>query len=104
MIAVSGLAGCVDIPEGFDSPEPAARMRAAASAAGERDRSAIPHLITLLDSDDPATRLVAIRSLERVTGQTLGYDHAAPAAAREASVERWVEWHAANADAKTPDG
>lgn len=91
-------AGCVEIPKGFDSPEPAARMEAAVSAAAEGDTSAIPDLIELLDSDDPATRLVAIRSLERLTGQTLGYDYAGPEAERAAAVERWVEWEQRRTD------
>ncbi|MBK7405278.1 MAG: HEAT repeat domain-containing protein [Phycisphaerales bacterium] len=86
------LSGCVPIPKGFDSPEPAARMEAAVDAAERGDRSKVPDLIGLLDSDDPATRMVAIRSLERLTGQTLGYDYAAGALERDAAVQRWVEW------------
>jgi HEAT repeat protein len=91
-------AGCAEIPKGFDSPEPAARMEAAAEAAGRGDPGAIPRLIELLDSDDPATRLVAILSLERLTGRRLGYDPAAGLEAREEAVERWVVWYNANAD------
>jgi HEAT repeat protein len=90
--------GCVPIPKGFDSPEPAARIEAAVEAADRGDRGAIPDLIALLESDDPATRLVAIRSLERLTGETLGYDHAAGEYEREEAVERWVEWHEQTAD------
>jgi HEAT repeat protein len=89
---------CTPIPKGFDSPEPAARMEAALDAAARGDRDAIPHLIALLDSDDPATRLVAIGSLERLTGQTLGYHYAAPEREREEAVERWVEWYERDAD------
>jgi hypothetical protein len=48
----------------------------------------------MLDSDDPAARLVAIRALERITGQTLGYDHAGPEHERRLAVERWMEWEA----------
>lgn len=101
---VGGLAlvgGCTPIPKGFDSPEPAARIEAAVDAADRGDRSAIPQLIGLLDSDDPATRLVAIRSLERLTGQTLGYDHAAPEADREPAIARWVDWQGESSDALT---
>jgi len=88
----------VRIPKGFDSPEPAARISAAVEAADAGDAGAIPDLIGLLDSDDPATRLVAIRSLERLTGQTLGYDHAAPEREREEAVDRWVEWERERSD------
>lgn len=90
--------GCVPIPKGFDSPEPAARIEAAVDAAATGEKGAIPDLIALLDSDDPATRLVAIGSLERLTGQTLGYHYAAPERERDAAVERWVEWYRQEAD------
>ena len=98
MVLAAG-AGCVPIPKGFDSPEPAARIEAAVQAAGAGDADAIPDLIALLDSDDPATRLVSINALHRLTGQTLGYVHAAPPEEREAAVVRWVEWYNQNADA-----
>ena len=93
------VAGCVLIPEGSDSPEPAARIDAAATAAGRGDMGKIPELIVLLDSDDPATRLIGILALERLTGQTQGYDHAARLEERELAVVRWVEWYNENADA-----
>ena len=92
-------AGCVPIPKGFDSPEPAARIDAAAAAAGDSDTGKIPELIVLLDSDDPATRLIGILALERLTGQRQGYDHAAGLEERELAVVRWVEWYNENADA-----
>ncbi|MCC7390327.1 MAG: HEAT repeat domain-containing protein [Phycisphaerales bacterium] len=92
------VGGCTPIPQGFDSPEPAARMEAAGEAADRGDVGAIPALIGLLDSDDPATRLVAIRSLERLTGETLGYEHAAGEGERGAAIGRWVEWERARAD------
>lgn len=57
------------------------------------DQSKIPELIAALDSDDSAVRLTAIRTLERLTGQTLGYDHAAAEAERRAATDRWVEWY-----------
>lgn len=98
LVVVLG-AGCVPIPKGFDSPEPAARIDAAAEAAGRSDTGKIPELIVLLDSDDPATRLIGILALERLTGQRLGYDHAAGLEDREPAVVRWVEWYNENADA-----
>ncbi len=98
-IVLAAGSGCVPIPKGFDSPEPAARIGAAVEAAASGDLGAIPDLITLLDSDDPATRLVSITSLRRLTGRTLGYDHTAPQGERDAAVVRWVEWYNQNADA-----
>lgn len=80
--------GCVPIPEGFDSPEPAARLKAAAVAAGERDQEAIPHLLEMLRSEDPAARLVAARSLERVLGREIAFDPSGPEAER--SAQAWA--------------
>jgi HEAT repeat protein len=91
------LAGCTSpAPEGFDSPEPGRRIEAAVDAAARKDPAAVPGLIELLDSDDVGARMVAIRSLERITGQTLGYDYAAPEAQRQAAVARWMEWRSAS--------
>lgn len=99
--AVSGvwLAGCADPGSvvGFDEADPAARLRAVRQAGREEqgDRKgagSVRALVGMLDSDDPAERMLAIRALERRTGQTLGYDHAAEELERRAAVERWVEW------------
>jgi hypothetical protein len=43
----------------------------------------------MLDSDDPATRLLAIDALERITGETLGFDASAPETERRNAVDRW---------------
>lgn len=99
VLVLAGASGCVPIPQGFDSPEPAARIGAAVEATAAGDLGAVPDLISLLDSDDPATRLVSINALYRLTGQRLGYDYAAPIAERGAAVGRWVEWYDQNADA-----
>lgn len=61
-------------------------------AASTGDRSSIPGLIERLSSSDPAERLLAIRSLERLTGETKGYDHAANPQKRAQAIERWATW------------
>jgi hypothetical protein len=43
----------------------------------------------MLGSDDPATRLLAIEALNRITGERLGFEPHAGPQDREASVERW---------------
>lgn len=89
-----GMAGCADPDEAvsFEAEHPAARIRAIKVAARTEDREAIPHLIESLDSEDPMQRLLAIRALEKITGQTLGYEHASPWWQRNEAVLRWVEW------------
>jgi HEAT repeat protein len=95
------VAGCIPQPKrGVDSPEPALRLEAMREAAATKDRDAIVPLIGSLDSDDPATRLLAIRTLEAITGLTHGYDYAGAEKAREEAVKRWVAW--AEAEGLTP--
>jgi HEAT repeat protein len=64
-------------------------MYATEQAAREGDTAAIERIIEQLDSDDPAVRWLAIRSLEHLTGRTNGYDHAAPEDERRAAIDRW---------------
>lgn len=85
--------GCVGIPRGFDSPEPAARIDAAAKATREGDLGSLAELIRMLESSDPASRLAAIRALERLTGETMGYNHAGSLPERAEAVERWWVWY-----------
>jgi hypothetical protein len=80
-------------PGGFDSPNPGAKLDAITDTAAAEDRSHVKDLIECLDSDDPAVRMVSILTLERLTGQTLGYDFAAPEWEREPAVRSWVEWY-----------
>ena len=89
------FAGCATPPGGFDSPVPAQRLNAITEAAERDDESAIPELIRMLSSDDPLVRMASIRSLERLTGQTLGYDHAAPSGERWEATRRWADWYRA---------
>lgn len=101
VVAASGASSSCADPDkavGFDDKNPAARLRAVRQAAQTEDRSAIRPLITRLDSDDPAERLLAIRTLERLTGETRGYDHAAPRHERDAAVRRWAEWYLKEAE------
>lgn len=46
----------------------------------------------MLASDDPATRLLAIEALDRVTGERLGYDAADPPERRRETLNRWAAW------------
>jgi hypothetical protein len=88
------LVGC-SLPSekrGLDARDPAARSRAALDAVERGDQRAIPALISMLDSEDPALRMVACESLERLTGERFGYDPTSGERAREASIERWVAW------------
>lgn len=88
------LPACSIPPEeqGFASSSPQARARALGVAVADDDQAAIPNLITMLGSDDPAQRMLAIRALEQMTGQTLGYQHDAPEPSRQEAIRAWVAW------------
>jgi HEAT repeat protein len=103
-MACLALCGCADPPGGFESPVPAQRLRAVADAAEDRDRESIPELIRLLESDDPLVRMASIRTLERITGQTLGYEHSAPEHRRAETVRAWVEWYQGQSSAAQGPG
>lgn len=94
LVLCVSLAACSlpDREAGFQSRDPAMRIQALRDAIAAGDRSAIPDLIAMLDSEDPAQRMFAQAGLERMTGQTLGYDHAATPAKRAPAIEAWVAW------------
>jgi len=98
--AALGLVGCADPDSavGFHEAGPEARVRAIRQAGNRDDKKAIPDLIELLQSDDPAERLLSIRTLEKMTGQTLGYDHTAGQEQRREAAKRWADWYSKNAD------
>ncbi|MCA9286241.1 MAG: HEAT repeat domain-containing protein [Phycisphaerales bacterium] len=93
-VAAAGLHACAPpVSEGgFDAPDPASQAYAIERAARSDDRSSLPSIVEALDSDDPAVRFLAINTLESMTGTTRGYLFYDPAEAREAAVERWVQW------------
>lgn len=88
----------------LDSPDSSARLRAIQQASASQDQAAIPKLICLLESDDPAVRLLSIRTLERMTGQTFGFDHAAPESDRQDAVRKWQSWYSDRRDAGARKG
>jgi hypothetical protein len=96
VVVAAGLAApsCAPpaIEGGFDSGNPAARMYAIEQAARDGDRTALPRIVEQLDSDDPAVRYLAITSLERLTGERLGYRFYDDPIERDLAIRRWVEY------------
>ncbi|MFG0274497.1 MAG: hypothetical protein ACF8QF_05520 [Phycisphaerales bacterium] len=86
-------AGCsAPVGVGLDSPDPQGRTIALARLSGAPAESDIPELIQSLTSADPAQRLLAINTLERMTGETFGYRHYDPDWRRREAVARWQAW------------
>jgi hypothetical protein len=92
--ALLAAAGCQEHERsGFGDGDPPARIQAIHDAAAANDKAAIPDLIRSLDSDDPAERLLANQALERMTGQSFGYDHSAPRPERLEAAQKWADWY-----------
>lgn len=92
--------GCsppVDV--GLDSADPQGRTIALARAAEGGDDQSVPAMIRALNSVDSAQRMLAIRGLERRTGETFGYEHYAPEHDRLEAQARWAEWWASRGEA-----
>lgn len=85
--------GCIPRDRtGFDAVGPSHRLDAIVLAADQSDDASLRGLVQQLDSDDPAARLLAIRALEKRTGQTLDYCHDDPPWKRNQGVARWTQW------------
>lgn len=92
VVGVVGFgAGCAGpgLGAGFDAPDPSARLHAAVQAGRENDRSKIPRIIELLESDDAGARWIAFGVLRAMTGEDRGYDPLASDASRRSAVEQW---------------
>lgn len=95
MFAVSLLAGACQAPRpdpDVRHPDPSVKIPAMKKAVREQDRAAIAPLIDDLDNDDPAVRLYAIEALERMTGETHGYQYWDDAKDRAPAIMRWRAW------------
>ncbi|WP_428940530.1 hypothetical protein [Fontivita pretiosa] len=95
LLLVAVLAGCGGIPRAqrvVTNPDPAAKIPAIKASVQTNDTSVVRQLIKDLESDDPAVRFYAIQGLERLTGQTFGYQYYADEQNRAAAVQRWKAW------------
>ena len=100
------LTGCAPpIPDGgFNAPDPASRLYAAAGVAAKwssiqppEDRvrpsiTTLQQLVVMLESSDPAERMVASETLQMVTGKDFGYEASDPLPERFLAVNRWRSW------------
>ncbi|KPK83592.1 MAG: hypothetical protein AMJ81_07860 [Phycisphaerae bacterium SM23_33] len=96
---LAGLAvGCTaggthrSLAPGLQSEDASERIRASVQAGSQHDVRAVPLLVERLEDNSADARLFAIRALEKITGQTLGYRYYAPPEQRAEAVGRWREW------------
>lgn len=106
LVALGAIAGCVSREKpSITADDPQAQNEWIAEAVDKGDWSAVPGLIELLDSSDPAERLVAIGALRSITGENHGYRIADPPAIRAQAADRWAAWwieHEQGLDASPP--
>jgi len=92
MVGLMLSAGCVPRPaSSISDPDPIISIPAIKQASHDGP-DAVRALVERLDSDDPAIRFYAIRSLQKLTGQTLGYRYYDDAEERRPAVEQWQRW------------
>lgn len=90
-LAVGGCGGPA-FEAGFRSVDPQERTAALLESVRTDDGESIPDLIIMLESGDPAQRMLAADALRRLTGEDLGYRHYDPPAARAIAADAWRRW------------
>lgn len=68
------------------------RIGAILEVARNERRDLIPELVVCLEDEDPAARMYAILTLEKLTGTRLGYAYSDSIAKRRAAVKRWQRY------------
>ncbi len=87
------LPGCLPEPKiGFNSPAPNKRLDAIARASELEDDGSLVKLVEKLRSLVPTERMLAIAALKVRTGETLGYNFAAPRWQQIEGYNRWLTW------------
>ena len=81
-----------DYVKKISSPQPEVAREAMNKAAQNKSRRAIVPLVKRLYDEDPAIRLSAIRALEDITGEDMGYRSYEPEVKRVAAIKRWEAW------------
>ena len=74
------------------SENPAAKIPAIKTAVEDKDLSNVRQFIKDLENDDPAVRFYSISALEKLTGQTFGYQYFVDEDKRAQAVEKWKAW------------
>ncbi len=86
----------------FATAEPVERQARSADFVRMGTR-ALPLLVLRLESEEEGQRGAAIDALRMITGETRGFDAAAPEESRSAAVRAWEEWWFAKGRTLVPD-
>ena len=93
---IACLVGCSSPPlpsseEALTSGDAGAREAFIIAEVARGRRVHLAVMIDSLESGDAGERMIALRSLERLTGTTLGYHYADPPARRKQAAAAWRE-------------
>ena len=91
-LAGVGACGAPTGPSTVADPDPTVKIPAIKARVAQGDNSVVQQLIKDLENDDPAVRFYAINGLERLTGETFGYQYFVDEEQRAAAVEKWKAW------------
>ena len=83
------LGGGGDYLTNISSPQPEVASKAMRKAAQNKNPQAIAPLVKRLYDEDSAMRISAIKALESITGQNMGYRSYDTEPKRMAAIERW---------------
>ena len=108
LLWVSGCAAAgARLYKDLQAEDPAVRIQAVVRAGQIKDQGAVPYLVDRLTDSEVDVRLFAIVSLEKITGQRMGYHIYDPPAKRAEAVDRWRQWlatrHASQAATSQPE-
>src|SRR5437016_5460019 len=95
MLALSALGGGCTAPQAsmiVSDPDPSVKIPATKLAVENHDMSSIRQMIKDLESDDPAVRFYAFSALQKLTGETFGYQYFADEDKRAPAVGKWKAW------------
>ena len=81
-----------DYVKNISAAEPEVATEAMNKAAQNKSRRAIVPLVKRLYDEDSAIRLSAIRALQSITGEDMGYRSYDPEVKRVAAIKRWEAW------------
>jgi len=73
-------------------PDPSVKIPATKLAAEKHDMTSVRQMIKDLESDDPAVRFYAFSGLQKLTGETFGYQYYADEDKRAPAVGKWKAW------------
>jgi len=108
------LVGCgpvrpqADLAAQLQDEDPSVRAEAAVEAGRHNRQDVLALLVERLDDREETVRMVSIVSLEKLTGQRMGYRYYLPREDRQKAIARWRDWlkqrQASQPASRTPDG